>query len=130
MNQAEKEAYLREYALLKSKGKPFFPYAVAKDAIMMLIVTRREVMGRFVASRRLKIAGWAATGLMATAGLAPARRSTPAASESSFERTSPNAPLAPPSRLSTAGSNATRSEKLPSRSARAERSTSMGRSKS
>ena len=38
MNQAEKEAYLREYALLKAKGKPFFPYAVAKDAIMMLIV--------------------------------------------------------------------------------------------
>ena len=38
MNQREKEAYLREYALLKAKGKPFFPYAVAKDAIMMLIV--------------------------------------------------------------------------------------------
>ena len=38
MNQQEKEAYLREYALLKSKGKPFFPYAVAKDSIMMLIV--------------------------------------------------------------------------------------------
>ena len=32
MNQAEKEEYLREYALLKAKGKPFFPYAVAKDA--------------------------------------------------------------------------------------------------
>ena len=27
MNQAEKEAYLREYAILKSKGKQFFPYA-------------------------------------------------------------------------------------------------------
>jgi quinol-cytochrome oxidoreductase complex cytochrome b subunit len=38
MNQQEKEEYLREYALLKSKGKPFFPYAVAKDAIMMAIV--------------------------------------------------------------------------------------------
>ena len=38
MNQREKEEYLREYALLKSKGKPFFPYAVAKDAIMMAIV--------------------------------------------------------------------------------------------
>src|SRR6059058_1346142 len=38
MNQREKEAYLREYALLKSKGKPFFPYAVAKDSIMMMIV--------------------------------------------------------------------------------------------
>jgi menaquinol-cytochrome c reductase cytochrome b/c subunit len=37
MNQAEKEAYLREYAVLKSKGKPFFPYAVAKDSIMAAI---------------------------------------------------------------------------------------------
>ena len=33
MNQAEKEAYLREYSILKNQGKPFFPYAVAKDAI-------------------------------------------------------------------------------------------------
>src|SRR3954470_15999853 len=38
MNQAEKEQYLREYALLKAKGKPFFPYAVAKDSIMAAIV--------------------------------------------------------------------------------------------
>src|SRR3954462_13025320 len=38
MNRHEKEAYLREYALLKSKGKPFFPYAVAKDSIMAAIV--------------------------------------------------------------------------------------------
>src|SRR4051795_9300090 len=38
MNQREKEEYLREYALLKAKGKPFFPYAVAKDSIMMVIV--------------------------------------------------------------------------------------------
>src|SRR6185436_12343632 len=38
MNQREKEEYLREYALLKAKGKPFFPYAVAKDSIMMAIV--------------------------------------------------------------------------------------------
>ena len=37
MNQAEKEAYLREYSILKSKGKPFFPYAVAKDSIMAAI---------------------------------------------------------------------------------------------
>ncbi len=37
MNQAEKEAYLREYAILKAKGKPFFPYAVAKDSIMAAI---------------------------------------------------------------------------------------------
>jgi quinol---cytochrome c reductase cytochrome c subunit, bacillus type len=38
MNQAEKEQYLREYAQLKAKGKPFFPYAVAKDSIMAAIV--------------------------------------------------------------------------------------------
>jgi menaquinol-cytochrome c reductase cytochrome b/c subunit len=38
MNQAEKEQYLRDYAMLKAKGKPFFPYAVAKDSIMAAIV--------------------------------------------------------------------------------------------
>src|SRR3954447_19807593 len=38
MNQREKEEYLREYSLLKSKGKPFFPYAVAKDSVMACIV--------------------------------------------------------------------------------------------
>ncbi len=38
MNQREKEEYLREYALLKSKGKPFFPYAVVKDSVMACIV--------------------------------------------------------------------------------------------
>src|SRR3954469_25810889 len=38
MNQREKEQYLREYAILKSKGKPFFPYAVAKDSLMAVIV--------------------------------------------------------------------------------------------
>ena len=40
MNPAEKEAYLREYELLKKKGKPFFPYAVMKDSTMALIVVR------------------------------------------------------------------------------------------
>ena len=44
MNQREKEAYLREYALLKAKGKPFFPYAVAKDSIMAAIVVFSIVM--------------------------------------------------------------------------------------
>jgi menaquinol-cytochrome c reductase cytochrome b/c subunit len=39
MNQAQKEAYLREYSIMKSEGKPFFPYAVTKDATMALIVT-------------------------------------------------------------------------------------------
>ena len=38
MNQAEKETYLRDYSLLKNEGKPFFPYAVAKDGSMALIV--------------------------------------------------------------------------------------------
>ncbi len=38
MNQAQKEAYLREYSILKNQGKPFFPYAVAKDAVMAAIV--------------------------------------------------------------------------------------------
>jgi ubiquinol-cytochrome c reductase cytochrome b subunit/menaquinol-cytochrome c reductase cytochrome b/c subunit len=38
MNQAQKEQYLREYSILKNQGKPFFPYAVAKDSIMALIV--------------------------------------------------------------------------------------------
>jgi ubiquinol-cytochrome c reductase cytochrome b subunit/menaquinol-cytochrome c reductase cytochrome b/c subunit len=37
MNRAEKEQYLREYSVLKSQGKPFWPYAVAKDSIMALI---------------------------------------------------------------------------------------------
>ena len=38
MNQAEKEAYLREYSILKNQGKPFFPYIVAKDSAMAVIV--------------------------------------------------------------------------------------------
>jgi quinol-cytochrome oxidoreductase complex cytochrome b subunit len=38
MNKAEKEQYLRDYEVLKKKGKPFFPYAVLKDATMALVV--------------------------------------------------------------------------------------------
>src|SRR6478609_8584049 len=38
MNRREKERYLREYSILKSKGKPFFPYAVAKDSLMACVV--------------------------------------------------------------------------------------------
>src|ERR671935_1253188 len=38
MNRREKERYLREYSLLKAQGKPFFPYAVAKDSIMACVV--------------------------------------------------------------------------------------------
>ena len=38
MNQREKELYLREYSILKAQGKPFFPYAVAKDSAMACVV--------------------------------------------------------------------------------------------
>jgi mono/diheme cytochrome c family protein len=38
VNVREKEAYLREYSILKSQGKPFFPYAIAKDSIMACVV--------------------------------------------------------------------------------------------
>src|ERR671917_492618 len=38
MNAREKEQYLREYHVLKSQGKPFFPYAVLKDSVMACIV--------------------------------------------------------------------------------------------
>ena len=38
MNAREKEQYLREYSILKSQGKPFFPYAVAKDGAMACVV--------------------------------------------------------------------------------------------
>ena len=38
MNQAEKEAYLREYSTLKNAGKPFFPYAVVKDSVIAAVV--------------------------------------------------------------------------------------------
>jgi ubiquinol-cytochrome c reductase cytochrome b subunit/menaquinol-cytochrome c reductase cytochrome b/c subunit len=38
VNQAEKEVYLRDYSTLKNQGKPFFPYIVAKDAMMAVIV--------------------------------------------------------------------------------------------
>ena len=38
MNAREKEEYLREYSILKTQGKPFFPYAIAKDGGMAVIV--------------------------------------------------------------------------------------------
>jgi mono/diheme cytochrome c family protein len=38
MNRQEREEYLRDYEILKKKGKPFFPYAVMKDSTMMLVV--------------------------------------------------------------------------------------------
>src|SRR5262249_32138261 len=38
MNQREKEQYLSDYSKLKAEGKPFFPYAVAKDGMMACVV--------------------------------------------------------------------------------------------
>ena len=38
MNRKQKEQYLREYNVLKGQGKPFFPYAVAKDGVMAIVV--------------------------------------------------------------------------------------------
>jgi menaquinol-cytochrome c reductase cytochrome b/c subunit len=38
VNQRQKEEYLRDYAVLKAQGKPFFPYAVAKDGTMACVV--------------------------------------------------------------------------------------------
>jgi len=38
MDAREKEQYLREYSILKNQGKPFFPYAVAKDSVMAAVV--------------------------------------------------------------------------------------------
>jgi menaquinol-cytochrome c reductase cytochrome b/c subunit len=56
MNQREKEEYLREYAVLKAQGKPFFPYAVAKDAlmacvVMAVIITMSLVLGAELGSK-------------------------------------------------------------------------------
>ncbi|HKF79205.1 MAG TPA: c-type cytochrome [Thermoleophilaceae bacterium] len=50
MNAREKEQYLREYSILKNQGKPFFPYAVAKDGAMAcitlgVIITLAVVLG-------------------------------------------------------------------------------------
>src|SRR5919201_1087025 len=37
MDQRQKEQYLREYGIQKSRGKPFFPYAILKDGTMATI---------------------------------------------------------------------------------------------
>ena len=44
MNRQEKERYLREYSVLKSQGKPFWPYAVAKDGIMAVITVASIIL--------------------------------------------------------------------------------------
>jgi menaquinol-cytochrome c reductase cytochrome b/c subunit len=38
VNRRQKEQYLRDYSILKGQGKPFFPYAIAKDSIMAIVV--------------------------------------------------------------------------------------------
>jgi menaquinol-cytochrome c reductase cytochrome b/c subunit len=38
VNARERDEYLREYSILKNQGKPFFPYAVAKDSLMACVV--------------------------------------------------------------------------------------------
>ena len=38
MNRKEKEEYLREYGQLKAEGEPFFPYAVAHDGIIAVVI--------------------------------------------------------------------------------------------
>lgn len=50
MNAREKEQYLREYHILKQRGKPFFPYTVLKDGVMAclvlaIIITMSLVLG-------------------------------------------------------------------------------------
>jgi menaquinol-cytochrome c reductase cytochrome b/c subunit len=44
VNRQDKERYLREYSILKAQGKPFFPYAVAKDSVMAVITIFSIVM--------------------------------------------------------------------------------------
>jgi hypothetical protein len=44
VNAREKEAYLREYSIMKAQGKPFFPYAVAKDSVMACVVLFSIIM--------------------------------------------------------------------------------------
>jgi len=53
MNRQEKEAYLREYAQLKAKGKPFFPYAVAKDGLMACVVMAMIILMALVLGAEL-----------------------------------------------------------------------------
>src|SRR3712207_2542284 len=53
MNRAEKEQYLREYSILKAQGKPFFPYAVAKDSVMAAIVVGITVLMALVLGAEL-----------------------------------------------------------------------------
>jgi ubiquinol-cytochrome c reductase cytochrome b subunit/menaquinol-cytochrome c reductase cytochrome b/c subunit len=56
MNRVQKEQYLREYSIQKAQGKPFFPYAVAKDGamacvVMAVIITLSLVLGAELSSK-------------------------------------------------------------------------------
>ena len=56
MNQREKEEYLHDYSIQKAQGKPFFPYAVAKDGamacvVMAVIITMSLVLGAELGSK-------------------------------------------------------------------------------
>ena len=53
MNRREKEEYLKEYSILKAQGKPFFPYAVAKDGVMACITILAIVMMSLVLGAEL-----------------------------------------------------------------------------
>jgi menaquinol-cytochrome c reductase cytochrome b/c subunit len=53
VNQREKEQYLRDYSLLKAQGKPFFPYAVAKDSAMAAVVVLTIVVMSIVLGAEL-----------------------------------------------------------------------------
>jgi len=37
VDRRQREQYLREYSILKGQGKPFFPYAIAKDGMMATV---------------------------------------------------------------------------------------------
>ena len=56
MDARDKEQYLREYYILKGKGKPFFPYAVFKDGamaciVMLVIIVMSIVLGGLITKR-------------------------------------------------------------------------------
>jgi hypothetical protein len=38
VNARERDEYLRAYSIMKGQGKPFFPYAIAKDSLMACVV--------------------------------------------------------------------------------------------
>jgi menaquinol-cytochrome c reductase cytochrome b/c subunit len=38
VNARERDEYLRAYSIQKGQGKPFFPYAIAKDSLMACVV--------------------------------------------------------------------------------------------